>query len=195
MSIVIGLITHDGRTLVASDQLVSEDYVARVGTQHKAFHKTVKDANDRAQFEMIFGVVGAPACISTYTYSFVPPAYTACVTDTYLLDEYVYGSLIPAIAQTEKVRASQWGLEGAGFGLLFAAKGHIWSVDNYFNAVRFDKGFDCIGSGKDLALGALYALETTRKGKLTADDLKIAITTAIELDAGCGGKIEVLEAK
>lgn len=193
MSVVIGLITSDGRTLVASDQLVSDDYVTRIGTQHKAFHLLVKDANDRPQFEMIFGVVGVPAVNSTIKYNFIPPPYIPCAIDTPLLDEYVYGSLVPAIAQTEKIRASNWGLEAGGFGLLIAARKHIWTVDAFYNAVRFERDFDAVGSGGFIALGALHALQTTNKGKLTADDLKIAIASAIELDAGCGGKLEVLE--
>jgi hypothetical protein len=193
MSIVIGLITHNGKTLVASDQLVSEDYVARVGSQRKAFYQTVKDANGTPQFEMIFGVVGVPAVISTLTYNFTPPPYTACLTDANLLDEYVYGSLIPSIAQTEKVRASQWGLDAAGFGLLIAAKGHIWSVDSHYNAVRFDRNFDVVGSGEHIALGALYALDMATNGKLGKPELVVAIESAIALDSGCGGRVEVLE--
>jgi len=193
MSIVIGLITSDGRTLVASDQLVSEDYVARVGTQTKSFYKTVSDANGDPQFEMIFGVVGVPAVISTLKYNFTPPPYVNCLIDTLLLDEYVYGSLIPSIAQKEKTRASMWGLDAAGFGLLIAAKGNIWSVDHHYNAVRFEHGFDCVGSGEHLALGALYAMDMLTDGKLRMEHLVVAINAVIEVDAGCGGQVDVLE--
>lgn len=193
MSVVIGLITNDGRTLVAFDQLVSDDYVARAGTQQKAFHLPVKDANGRTQFKMIFGVVGVPAVNSTIRYNFTPPPYTPCVISTPLLDEYVYGSLIPSIAQTEKTRASHWGLEPSVFGLLIAARKHIWTVDAYHNAVRFERNFDAVGSGAYVALGALYALQTTNKGKLGRSDLSTAIDSVINLDMGCGGEVEILE--
>lgn len=193
MSIVIGLITHDGRTLVASDQLVSEDHVTRVGTQTKSFYKAVSDANGVAQFEMIVGVVGVPAVISALKYSFAPPPYTSCVIDTLLLDAYMYGSLIPAIAQTEKTRASMWGLKAEGFGLLIAAKGNIWSVDHHYNAVRFERNFDCVGSGEHLALGALHAMDLLTDGKLKTKHLAIAINTAIDIDSGCGGQVDILE--
>ncbi len=78
----------------------------------------------------------------------------------------------------------------AGQGLL-ALRGRIWGVTEH-SAYRFDR-YAAIGSGGDLALGALEILaeQVESEWMTPADALRRAVAIACKWDSGCAGEIRV----
>lgn len=74
------------------------------------------------------------------------------------------------------------------FELLIAFDQKIFHVSRNFSVTEIKGNYNVIGTGRDYAIGALYATETnfmiTAKDKLT-----IAIESAIKYDVGSGGEI------
>lgn len=82
---------------------------------------------------------------------------------------------------------------------LVAYQGHIFRIDSDYQVGEHVEGFDAVGSGEDLAIGALYAtgIKPAKAcpkrvcGHSMRERVELAVQCAIKFNAGCNGEIQI----
>lgn len=113
--------------------------------------------------------------------------------------EFLVTELVPAM----KTAMSDQGMErkkeevasmgdGSGETFLLGYHGSVYRISDDYSVLLLDRGFDAVGSGQDVAVGAIYALEAS--GLVAPEEtLRIAIQAASKAINSVGGPIVIIE--
>ncbi len=187
MSVVAG-IEHGTEVWMAADSLISDD------------NDIVFETNEPPKvFEwggMLLGAVGSFRVGNVIHEAFEPPLLKNEDPLSYMLrrfvpalrkvfDEYDIDTL-PKVVDKAFARIDDWQLM---VGLKSANEGRIYIVDEDFSVSRAAGGYAFIGSGGEVAAGALFATKDTRWKPETR--IKRAVAAACKHVASVGGKIVV----
>lgn len=185
MTVIIGLVTECG-TYLGCDGQVTEGDLSRTVASPKIFLTSV--SNGSLVIPIGLGLAGSPFILNDVTYNFDFPLYTgpACVVSTCDIDAYVLGSLVPQMCE-------QYREQNRNFGCIVAMAQHLYSVDYDFNAVRVTDLYDAEGSGKDIAIAAMSAMDLVLPGRLERKHVEAAIHIAGTRLATCNPEGTVID--
>lgn len=143
MTCIVGLAEGE-KVYIGCDSLgINEDGRARINTYRKVFRVG----------DMLIGYSGSIRMGQLLQYSFTPPAY---YHEHMELGRYIAKDFVKAIQElfeAEKLKEDDRGQILVGF------RGHLFDIDGQNYQVEEEVGgYIAIGSGTDLALGALHAL-------------------------------------
>jgi ATP-dependent protease HslVU (ClpYQ) peptidase subunit len=140
--------------------------------------------------ELFFGICGSLRMGQILEFLYTPPNRSCAKNDL----EYIISFVIESIRDFFK----EYGFstinnnEELGGNFFIVYRNEIYEVQSDFSVVVHDRNYASIGSGKDLALGALYTLENSPY-VFTEDFLTISIKAAIEFQAGVAPPIVILK--
>lgn len=113
-------------------------------------------------------------------------------TDDYM--SYMVNGFVEALRDTLKGSghaAKNDESEYTGVQLLVGFRSRLFAIESDYNVREIVTGYDSIGSGSDLALGALYATQ-----KMTAKKrIMLALESAVTHNAACRPPFSILRAK
>lgn len=178
MTCVVG-VKHNNKVYMASDLLGSNKHTKALRKDGKVFVKN----------NILFGGTSSYRMIQLLQYSLVIPEHLS----TQSVDEYLRTSFIDAIRDLFKKNgyASIDNNEETGGTFLIGYRGRLFTVFSDYQVAENDSDYSSVGSGSDIALGAMFATEDLPP----ADRLTIAITAASEFNPYVAGmsKVYVLE--
>lgn len=146
MTCIIGLI-HDGKVFMGGDSAASAGWTVYTLSSRKVFH---------TPGGFLMGYTGTIRTAQVLRYAFVPPEHPEGMdTDTYLATLFI-DALREAtrLAGNELKRDEQESITGA---FLVGYRGRLFHICSDFGFTELVEGFNCIGSGGEVALGAMYA--------------------------------------
>lgn len=151
MTTIIGL-QHDNGCLLVADSLVTD------ANGRKYWHRDMKKLAERGSF--IVGTSGDWQFCEIIQHKWDPPVPTA--KDKKDLFGFMINKAIPTLRQClvengYSFDESAEKKDGERFHLLIAVCGYIFDVDEQLSITMSDDGVYAVGSGGDLALGALHA--------------------------------------
>lgn len=162
MTCIVG-IAHKGKIWMGGDSAS----VCGERIQREALPKVYRRG------EYLIGGAGDARIGDLLHYAFKPPTLPK-----HNLDRFMATRFIPALQKCfEKFSYPPADTEnGDAFegNILIGARGHLYNVDGLFAVGRVAEGFDAIGTGADLALGALYASANLRP----QERLEVALSAA-----------------
>lgn len=156
--------------------------------------------------DFIFGSCGSGRVGALLRAAFTPPTTPGNDLDFYLannhggsLDVYIATDFVGAIydllskhhALCKETESGREGMGGGG-ALLVGVRSRLFLVDSYLCTTALGDPYFAIGSGGDVALGALYAcLDDSTLSP--ADKVARSVAAAIKHVEGCGGEPTILE--
>lgn len=165
---------EENRVYMACDSQASN-------SSFKEFRKDLKiirvpDDNPR----ILIGFAGSILAIQTIAAAPIsPPNKTGFIN----VFKYVQQELKPFLEPLEETKDFY-------FEMLIAFDGNIYMVQSNYTVSMLENNYNAIGTGRDYALGALYALGKNNFFS-AKDKLIIAVEAAINNDLGSGGNINV----
>jgi ATP-dependent protease HslVU (ClpYQ) peptidase subunit len=140
--------------------------------------------------EFLMGTCGVSRLCNLARYVFNPPALPADADlDAYMANEFsaAWRGLVKenGMVKTEDGAEYQEGM------LLVGVRGALYEMDGFFGASRPMENYTAIGSGDNIALGALYATKGLRPEKR----IKLALEAAAKWDDGVAGPFNVLSTR
>lgn len=166
MTAIVG-IAEKGRVWLGGDSAAS--YVGTILTK--------ADGKVSRLGEFVVGACGNGITLTILRYSFRPPKIEGDL-DRYMSAKFVCGlrdclKKHDALGENSEEGMSSFGDGGA---ILVGVRGCLYWIDNVFSVARLIEPYCAIGSGGDLALGALHALKDS---KLSAEEkIDIALGAA-----------------
>jgi len=141
--------------------------------------------------ELVIGYTSSYRMGQLLRFGFTPPPHPAAK------DAFAY--LAQYFADTARTRFKEGGFAEVDRGVekggtfLVAYAGRIFGIFDNFQVAEFDLDYAAVGSGEELALGALHALSDSKKS--AEDRARAAIAAAAAFNAYVGGPItvEILE--
>lgn len=151
MTTIIGL-QHDNGCLLVADSLVTD------ASGRKYLHPEMKKLAEHGNF--VVGTSGDWQICEVIQHKWNPPVPTA--KDKKDLFGFMINKAIPTLRQCliengYSFDKSPDEKDGERFHLLIAVCGHIFDVDEQLSITMSSDGIYAVGSGGDLALGALHA--------------------------------------
>lgn len=148
MTCIIGL-EHNNKVYLGCDSLSIEGWNSQISAYDKIFKRG----------EFLFGVAGYPRVgqILNYSLPITPQLETQ--------DDMAYLSSIFVKVVRECFKENEIGStddNGSHYGfssVIFGYRKKVYLLDSNFQIINFTEGYTAIGSGKDLALGAMYVLK------------------------------------
>lgn len=181
MTCVIGFKSEkDNKIYIGADTLGSTAYTTTNRKDGKIF----------GLGEFTIGFAGSYRMGQVLQYKLDVPAQRDSQSD----HEYMVTTFIDAVRKLfDKNGILGVDKENKEFGGLFlvAYKNELYTVDYDFQVGHSKETFTAIGSGGEVALGALYALESFNDTEPT-EEISIAVMAAIELTPFVGGDIEII---
>jgi ATP-dependent protease HslVU (ClpYQ) peptidase subunit len=180
-------IQGDGWSVLASDSMINS------GSQ-PFFAKGMEKLFERSDY--LLGIAGDAVAIDILKCLWKPPR-SAKPTD---LDYYLTTKVIPSLRASCSLNGYDLQKDkkddpDAGFELLLSLKGRIWQISSDdFGWLRDRRGLYAIGSGGQIALGVLAALDT-RSVTSALKAARKAIEVACNYDINTGGEVQVLTQK
>lgn len=179
----IAALVHQGKVYMGGDSAgTSPWYLSQV---------SVVDDKVFTNGKMLIGACGSFRMLQLLHYSLTPPDYHTDV-DLY---KYMVTDFIGAVRSC--LRAGGWAKREneveSGGTFLVAFNRRLFQVQDEYSVVESAEGYDAIGSGADLALGALYA--SAGYGQTPEERIRLALEAAEKFNAGVRRPfhIEVLE--
>lgn len=146
--------------------------------EHRKDLKIIRVPEDNPR--MLIGFAGSILAIQTIAAAPIsPPSKTGFIN----MFKYVQYELKPFLEPLEET-------EDFYFEMLIAFGSDIYMVQRNYTISYLHNGYNAIGTGRDYAIGALYALEKNNFFS-AKDKLTIAIEAASNNDIGTGGNINV----
>ena|SRR3990167_1385107 len=152
MTCIIG-IENKGKVWMGGDSAgTSEDFSQRVLGDKKVFQKD----------SLVFGVCGLPKVMDALRYAIELPKQQKGTDDR----QFVAAELLPAIKAGLKVEGCTEG-DGETFhgAILFGYRGKLYRIESNFQIITNAYGFDSVGSGADIAIGALHGSTKDKNAK------------------------------
>lgn len=151
MTTIIG-IQHDEGCILVADSLVTDDL------GRKYWHPEMKKLAERGQF--LIGGSGEVLACDIVQHNWNPPTPTA--KDREDLYHFMISKVIPSLRQCLTENGYNFDeahdkKDGERFHLLIAIAGTIFDVDQELSITMNNDGIYAVGSGGDIALGALHA--------------------------------------
>lgn len=105
---------------------------------------------------------------------------------------YMVKRFIPAVKSELKDHGFQRSKEGQdeGGSFLVGYRGALYAIDDDYQVARLRTPYFAVGCGRDLALGALFAMKMTSMGPDAR--IKLALEAAAEFSAGVRGPFTIL---
>lgn len=148
MSCVIGLVTKDG-VLLASDSAASDGNILIGSAIPKVF---VIDGNKNTHQPIGFGITGVLQALPALRFGLKMPVQPREMPS----DHYVINDLGLAIRNAMHESGAYDSIQaGGGCDVLLAYGGNLYFADSNGTIVRPSRGYDAVGSGREVALGAL----------------------------------------
>jgi ATP-dependent protease HslVU (ClpYQ) peptidase subunit len=169
MSCICGIIRNN-EIWIAGDSAGSDQYSIALSGSKKVFRKEVLYGSEQENIveEMIFGVAGSWRQLQILHHALQLPLHSFEKND----ETYLVLDVIAAIKNCI-------GVGGESIGLLIGYRQKLYRINSDFGVFPLLLGYDAIGSGDDIAKGALYALTYNRylNGR---ECLKIALNASVE---------------
>lgn len=187
MTCIVGYV-ENGNVWIGGDGVSSSGYFEFRGAEkgHKVFKRK----------DILFGVSGGCRQSDLLKHTLVIPDRLENHTD----DNYFYNSFIPAMIKcfkdndAIKVKDSE---ASGDIGILIGYQGKLYTMGPHFSAVRIGYNYFAHGSGREVALGALYVLNHENcPGQLTPEKkIMLALEAATEFKPGVGPPFNILSLK
>lgn len=180
MTVIVG-VEHNGGSTIAADSLsASPAHCHRSGASKIVRHEKAG---------LLIGFTTAWRFGQLLRYELDPPKHWQDEAGKPDADEWVATELAKAIKKT--LVEAEWATKEnerreGGFALI-AYRGRIYRLQDEFDIVRTGEGYDAVGAGDSIALGALYALAGRTEG---ASRARAAVEAACRHSPWCGGPIE-----
>ena len=146
MTCIIGVV-ENGNVHMAGDCAGSSEWE----TRKLAFPKVFRNG------ELLIGVCGLPQAIHVVRYNFAPEPQPGGDDDMKYIVNVVAGGIRSVLRVAEIIPATMTD-EMPAITFLVGYRGHLYEIDHSFQVVEWSDGFNAIGSGREYALGVLYAL-------------------------------------
>lgn len=185
MTVIVAVKHYDGTVYMGADSLA-------IVEGRKAFLAQPKITRIGP---MLLGFAGNAKSLSTVFYETKEDIFSDFGEYTKLnkdISQWIHERLIPVLRK---------GLLDKGFmgvdkpheaQLLIALDGSIFSIHGELEYVEYNAGYAAIGSGRDLALGALYYMSKYSPALHPLTKIREAIEAASKFDYGVGGDIRTL---
>jgi hypothetical protein len=186
MTVVVGMIAPNGDVYIGGDSAGTTSE----GSQSVYVNKKVFSPVHGPAYLM--GICGTHRLSQVLRYSFVPPPPPGPDTD---LEEFFCTEFINCVREAfneNGVMASgRDGTESGPYGeFMVAYQGRIMKVEDNFQVLIDRRPYVAIGSGEDIALGAMYALEGHVEDP--SSRISVALKAAVSFNAMCREPLEVM---
>lgn len=188
MTVIVGLKT-DKEVFLASDSAGSNSYV-KDDYGSKLFIKKLKRSYQKP-IDIAIGFTDCYRAGAVLGHIFEPPCWNL---DT-PLTTYLNSSFISALKQTfreNEVLLEKQNELPVGYNFLLAAAGRLFIVESNFAILEPQSGYASVGSGREYAIGALYATEGIKSHTMR---LHTAVEAAMKYSPTCGGQTHILRIK
>jgi ATP-dependent protease HslVU (ClpYQ) peptidase subunit len=137
--------------------------------------------------EFVLGACGYQRHVSLSRHVFDPPPLVADADlDVYMAKEFAEGWR--SCLRDNGMLGVEDGVEYFDGMLLVGARGALYEIDSNFGVCRPSEGYSAIGSGDNIALGALYAA----KGAPPEKRIRLALEAAERWDSGVRGPFQII---
>lgn len=173
MTCVAGLV-HEGKVYIAADSQGSS----------ALRHSSRKDEKVFQIEDILFGFASSYRGGQVVHYWFGKPKHDKNTS----VDEYMHRFLVPAVRKVMADNGTLWKKEDIESSLaqfLIGYRGRLFTIDTDFQVGETHCGYDAIGSGASVAIGALYATRNSTEDPPTR--LIAALEAAETHSRGVGG--------
>lgn len=182
MTVIAG-IAQDGSVFIGGDGQATAGWSATTPTHLKVW----------ADGAWVFGYSGGPRVAQLLRWDFERPQ----LTDEHSLDAYLVTEFTKAyrsVLRDGGALKTENGLERADDStrLMLGHAGRLFVIHSDFQVAETTEGYAAIGSGDDLALGALYA---TRRQRDPHRRIRTALEAAAKFNIGCGAPFTIAEVR
>lgn len=178
MTCIVGLVEE--KVYIGADSLAMTGYVQQTMTATKVFR--TKDC--------IIGYSGTVRMANMLQYGFVPPEHPADMgTDEYLATLFV--DAIRSKLKEKGVAAKQNEQETTTGSMLVGYRGRLFKICSDYGLMEASSGFDAVGSGTEIALGAMHATKDMSLQPLKR--IHLALEAASDLCHGVRGPFTIVE--
>jgi ATP-dependent protease HslVU (ClpYQ) peptidase subunit len=175
MTCIIGLVEHE-TVSIGADSLAITGCVEQQLTSPKVFF-----CKERA---CLIGYSGTVRMANLLQHQFVPPEHPAMMsTEKYLATLFVDG--LRATLKEAGTAAKTNEQEVATGSLLVGYRGRLYKIGYDYGLMESAAGFDAVGSGEEVALGAIHATQGMDLPPLTR--IRLALEAAADLCRGVRG--------
>lgn len=138
-----------------------------------AFIMTRKDPKVFRVGDMLMGCCGSFRMAQLLRCTFEPPAHP----DDMAVERYLVGPFIDAVRRLFKDGGAATSDKEAERGTFFllAYRGGLYRIEHDYHVGQAADGYDAIGSGADVALGALHALAATGARLGSQERIRVAL--------------------
>jgi ATP-dependent protease HslVU (ClpYQ) peptidase subunit len=148
--------------------------------------------------EVVMGFSGGVRVMSLIHNAFEPPT----IPEGRDLTAFMAVEFCDALYEMVNARKAletdgEWKRESLGGALLVGVRGRLFMVDTFFACSPILESYFAVGSGAELALGALYAITRSIRNWDVPDELgpesmlELAVESAVHFDQACGGSVTV----
>lgn len=182
MTVIAGIV-QDGRVYIGGDSQATSSWDAKIRVDPKVW---VDD-------DWVFGYSGGPRVAQLLRWDLDRPA----LKDEQPIEAYLATDFTKAyrtVLREGGALKTENGIERADDStwLMVGHAGRPFVIHSDFQVAETSDGYIAIGSGDDLALGALYATRRTRHPRKR---LRTALEVACKFNIGCGGPFTIVEAQ
>lgn len=179
MTCIVG-IEHNGKVLIGGDSAGVAGYSLTVRADEKVFESG----------EFVFGFTSSFRMGQLLRYKLSPPPFP----ENPDLDSFMATAFVDAIRQVMRDGGYMEVHDGAQRGgtFLVGIRGRLYTISSDFQIGRTLAGYNAVGCGDDLAMGALYATRTSKSARNRA---QTALEAAAEFSAGVVGPFNFVETK
>lgn len=152
MTCIVGVVSESGQVVIAGDSSSVEADSVRVVRNPKVF---------QLGLEFVFGYAGSFRVGQIIQYSFIPPLQKVGQD----VMEYLVNDFCEALRLTLEDKGAIIGRTGTDemeADLLIGYRGRLFQVDGDFQFTEFKHNYAAIGSGSEVAVGALAASSRVR---------------------------------
>lgn len=186
MTVIVGIIGPDGDVYMGGDSAAT----TAGGSQSVYVNKKVFTPVHGPHYLM--GVCGNHRLSQVMRYSFVPPPPPGPDVD---LEQFMASDFVNSVRKCYKdngiLTSTEDGAETGSFGsFLVGYQGRLFEMEENFQILIDRRNYMAVGSGEDLALGALYA--TDSPGADAVERIKTAIKAAVTFSAWCREPYDIL---
>lgn len=178
MTAIVGL-EHRGKVYVGGDSAQTVNGILNIKVGGKVFRSG----------EFVIGCAGKARLNDLVRYGFKPPPIKGDL-DAYMASKFA-AALRKAIEAAGALEDNEGGWQESPGRLLVGARGRLYEIDSCFAACREAVGYNAIGSGCEVALGAMY----TTEGVKPEERIRAALMAAERWTTDVRGPFTVLSTK
>jgi ATP-dependent protease HslVU (ClpYQ) peptidase subunit len=177
---IVGIEYADG-VLIGGDSAGVGGWSQRIRADEKVFRNG----------ELVFGFTSSFRMGQLLRYKLHPPSFV----EDQDIDTYMATSFVDAVRQCLKDGGYARVRDGQESGGIFlvGVRGRLYQVESDFQVGRSVEGYEAIGCGDDLAMGALYATKDFTDWTPT-QRATVALEAAAHFSAGVSGPFNFVEA-